>query len=159
MEGLDPHCRGHARSGLRMPVGTLNSSTYRRRSGHAVWMEIDKKFFHLAVSDQAHVVLPLTFLAFTARGLVSTKIVQKKAGFDCDAAARATGVCAKRAACHERNLRSPPAAHQRSSDRWMSHGCKTTKCPNTFQEAVVPPWSFWELVAIVQGLASTPSTN
>jgi hypothetical protein len=40
-----------------MPVGTLNSSIFRRRSGHAVLMEFDKASQHLVISGKVLVVL------------------------------------------------------------------------------------------------------
>ncbi len=47
-----------------MPVGTLISLTFRRRSGHAVLMAFDKICFHLVLPDRERVVFQLTLYAW-----------------------------------------------------------------------------------------------
>jgi hypothetical protein len=46
-----------------MPVGTLNSSIFRRRSGHAVLMEFDKTSPHLVASSNLRLVFQLILSA------------------------------------------------------------------------------------------------
>jgi len=75
-----------------MPVGTLNSSIYRRHSGHATWMEIDINkpapcYIGQSTCDSSIDSACTTHHADQKR----TTIVQKKAGIDCDAAVQTAG--------------------------------------------------------------------
>ena len=46
-----------------MPVGTLNSSIFRRRSGHAELMELNKTNLHLVASSNLRLVFQLILSA------------------------------------------------------------------------------------------------
>lgn len=74
-----------------MPLGTSNSSVFRKRSGHAVSVEFEKTSWQFVASSKVLAVLQMILPARHSVRANLHKNVQQKAGIDCDAAEQTAG--------------------------------------------------------------------